>query len=297
MIFCRREPQDHRDSAVLSNRLTTLPRVSTHTVSGYRGTCPVGFNRRMTDSPRKPLAGEQKLLTRYLYAITVATIGWLSFAVSSTFLPASGEPASYDQTPLAVLVVFMLAVMGSVEASTTVRRARGERIMTGDGAGSSPRAARLRRLFLAVGVICLLAALIVVVLRWTLLSGVPSIIRALYIGFMVAGAILLASARGLNRGWIVSPLSDLDELTRKQEETLSDTIKRQREEIRQNQDALRESNGAVTSIYAALRSAERRQERRLSPNVIWALVGFGLGIVGNWIAQPLFELLIRPLDR
>ncbi|MEV6493262.1 hypothetical protein AB0M20_32265 [Actinoplanes sp. NPDC051633] len=238
---------------------------------------------------------ELRLVRRFLIAAAVATAGWVTTTVISTFLPPS-EAGTATDPPLHAVTVFALAVGATVESVTTVRTAQRELATFGlADAAVRARLQGLRRLLLAAGRATLVAALVVVILSWTPLPAVRAMAEPLFLGLVAGGVGLLTSARGLHRGWLADPSPASVPPTPELAEQLAEKIKSQRDELRRNQAGLRHSQQDVIDLYLAIRKVERGRKERISPNALWALVGFALGIVGNWIAQPLFDLLAGPL--
>jgi hypothetical protein len=235
---------------------------------------------------------DDNLLRIYLTSVAAATTGWIALGVLSVASSATGasrEPSLVD------LLLFAVVVVVGVRAHAAVGQSRDRRSGYGELADAArAQLVRLRRWLKAIGRGFLAAAVIVLMISWFATLGPPAVRQGIYIAFLIVGVATLIAARGVRYGWleeIPRPATPTPQEVAKASEVLAE----QERLIEANRILLSAQQREIKGILTAIEENERRPIAWVPTNLRWALVGFGFGIVGNWLTEPLFTLLIAPL--
>jgi hypothetical protein len=236
----------------------------------------------------------------YLISSVVAALGWTACALlGSTGEDTAPERGSADGPSAGVLLIFGLAILSTVRAANAVGESRELRATFGEpGEESQVRFARLRRGLMALGVGSLATAVISLVTSWFADPPARTVLGNLYVGFVIVCIAALVTARGVRRGWIEVTQGVIEKPTVEDTKAAAALLAEQEEKIRKNEVFLSTQQQRVKDIYESIKEHERRAPIPWIPqNLRWALVGFGLGIIGNWLTEPLFKILVAPLNR
>jgi hypothetical protein len=241
--------------------------------------------------------GIDQLFRIYVVAAAGTAAGWVAFAVLRTSGSSTGDASLPD------MLFFALALVSTARAAGASSAAESERVQYGEpDEVARQRFDRVRRLFKGLGLGGLVAGVASIVVSWTTPPLPEAVMEDLFIGIVIASVTALVTSRGIRRGWLEVPAKlDIDVKPRNATSAAVDVkaltaqLKHLKAEVRAYEGILRTQRETLRDIHRSIKDDERSTVSWFPQNLRWALVGFGFGIVGNWLTEPLFELLIVPL--